>query len=98
MKEVSYYPGALCTGRQRSTTNRSKGSWVSSRSASTNLQNWTCCGASSAHCTDETLAVTLAARNLAIAEKATANCWSPALPVTIGSKWWRKRRRIIQGL
>ena len=33
------------------------------------LEDWTCCGASSAHCTDEELAIDLAARNLAIAEK-----------------------------
>ena len=33
------------------------------------LEDWTCCGASSAHCTDESLAVALAARNLAIAER-----------------------------
>lgn len=34
------------------------------------LSDWNCCGASSAHCTDEVLAIELAARNLAIAEDA----------------------------
>jgi heterodisulfide reductase subunit B len=33
------------------------------------LPDWNCCGASSAHVTDESLALSLAARNLAIAEK-----------------------------
>jgi heterodisulfide reductase subunit B len=33
------------------------------------LEDWTCCGASSAHSTDEQLAIELAARNLAIAER-----------------------------
>jgi len=34
------------------------------------LSNWNCCGAGSAHCTDEILALELAACNLSIAEKA----------------------------
>jgi len=34
------------------------------------LSDWNCCGAGSAHCTDEVLAVELAARNLATAEEA----------------------------
>ncbi|MFC2163989.1 CoB--CoM heterodisulfide reductase iron-sulfur subunit B family protein [Acidobacteriota bacterium] len=34
------------------------------------LSDWNCCGAGSAHCTDETLAIELATRNLTTAEKA----------------------------
>ena len=34
------------------------------------LTDWNCCGASSAHCTDEALAIELATRNLAVAEDA----------------------------
>ena len=34
------------------------------------LSDWNCCGAGSAHCTDETLAIELATRNLSKAEKA----------------------------
>ena len=34
------------------------------------LPDWCCCGASSAHCTDEALAIELAVRNLATAEEA----------------------------
>lgn len=34
------------------------------------LANWNCCGAGSAHCTDERLAIELATRNLATAEQA----------------------------
>jgi heterodisulfide reductase subunit B len=34
------------------------------------LNDWNCCGASSAHCTDEVLAIELATRNLATAEDA----------------------------
>jgi heterodisulfide reductase subunit B len=34
------------------------------------LSDWNCCGAGSAHCTDETLAIELATRNLSTAEQA----------------------------
>jgi heterodisulfide reductase subunit B len=34
------------------------------------LKDWNCCGAGSAHCTDERLAIELATRNLSVAEKA----------------------------
>jgi heterodisulfide reductase subunit B len=33
------------------------------------LEDWTCCGSTSAHCTDEALAVALPVRNLNLAEK-----------------------------
>lgn len=33
------------------------------------ISDWNCCGAGSAHCTDETLAIELATRNLSTAEK-----------------------------
>jgi heterodisulfide reductase subunit B len=36
----------------------------------TELSDWNCCGASSAHCTDEALAIELATRNLVTAEDA----------------------------
>jgi heterodisulfide reductase subunit B len=43
------------------------------------LEDWTCCGASSAHCTDEELAIELAARNLAIAEKSDRSLLVPCV-------------------
>lgn len=69
MKEVSYYPGCSLHGTARE--------YDESIQAVSNIlgiqlhevEDWTCCGASSAHCTDETLAFALPARNLAIAEK-----------------------------
>jgi heterodisulfide reductase subunit B2 len=41
------------------------------------LPEWTCCGSSSAHVTDDDLAVSLAARNLAVAEKLTTQLVVP---------------------
>jgi heterodisulfide reductase subunit B2 len=69
VKEVSYYPGCSLHGTARE--------YDESIQAVSNIlgiqlhevEDWTCCGASSAHCTDETLAIALPARNLAIAEK-----------------------------
>jgi heterodisulfide reductase subunit B len=69
VKEVSYYPGCSLHGTARE--------YDESIQAVSNLlgiqlhevEDWTCCGASSAHCTDEALAIALPARNLAIAEK-----------------------------
>jgi len=53
------------------------------------LDDWTCCGASSAHCTSEELAIELAARNLAIAEKSNRELLVPVWPATADSKPWR---------
>lgn len=69
MKEVSYYPGCSLHGTAREYDESIQGVLGLLNIRLHELADWTCCGASSAHCTDETLAVTLAARNLAIAEK-----------------------------
>ena len=69
MKDVSYYPGCSLhgTAREYDESIQAVSSLLEIRLHE--LENWTCCGASSAHCTDDDLAVALAARNLAIAEK-----------------------------
>jgi heterodisulfide reductase subunit B len=41
------------------------------------LEDWTCCGASSAHCTNEFLSIALPARNLACAEKLEQDLITP---------------------
>jgi len=69
VKEVSYYPGCSLhgTAREYDESIQAVSSLLEIRLHE--LENWTCCGASSAHCTDEALALALAARNLGIAEK-----------------------------
>jgi len=69
----AYYPG--CT---QETTAREYNESVKAVCAAlgielSELPDWTCCGASSAHTTDYWLAHTLAGRNLAIAEKLNAD-------------------------
>jgi heterodisulfide reductase subunit B len=69
MKEVSYYPGCSLHGTAREYDESIQGVSGLLEIRLHELENWTCCGASSAHCTDEALALALPARNLAIAEK-----------------------------
>ncbi len=67
--EVSIYPGCSLEGLAKaygeSIEAASKVLGVSFRE----LEDWTCCGSSSAHVTNDELAVALAARNLAIADR-----------------------------
>jgi len=69
MKEVSYYPGCSLHGTAREYDESLRGVCHLLNIQLHELEDWTCCGASSAHCTDEGLAFQLAARNLALAEK-----------------------------
>ncbi len=69
MREVSYYPGCSLHGTAKEYDESIRGISEILGLQLHELEDWTCCGASSAHCTDEALAIDLAARNLAIAEK-----------------------------
>ena len=68
--KVSYYPGCSLhsTGLEygKSTVDVCKALDIELDE----LADWNCCGASSAHCTDEALAIELATRNLEVAEDA----------------------------
>jgi heterodisulfide reductase subunit B len=69
MTEISYYPGCSLDGTAKEYDESIRGVSELLGLQLRELEDWTCCGASSAHCTDEALAIDLAARNLAIAEK-----------------------------
>jgi heterodisulfide reductase subunit B len=66
---VSYYPGCALhgTGREYDESTRAVSALLGVELGE--LPDWNCCGASSAHVTDESLAHRLVARNLAIAVK-----------------------------
>jgi heterodisulfide reductase subunit B len=69
MRDVTYYPGCSLHGTAREYDESFRGV---SRLLEINLhelEDWTCCGSTSAHCTDEALAVALPVRNLSIAQK-----------------------------
>jgi heterodisulfide reductase subunit B len=79
VKEVSYYPGCSLHGTAREYDESIRGVSGLLGIQLHELEDWTCCGASSAHCTDEELAFELAARNLAIAEKSDRDLLVPCV-------------------
>ena len=79
MREVSYYPGCSLHGTAREYDESIQGVSSLLQIRLHELENWTCCGASSAHCTDEALALALPARNLSIAEKSDRELLVPCV-------------------
>jgi len=67
--KVSYYPGCALHGTSLEYDESTRAVSGLLGVELCELPDWNCCGASSAHVTDESLAHGLAARNLAIAEK-----------------------------
>ncbi|MBW2307556.1 MAG: CoB--CoM heterodisulfide reductase iron-sulfur subunit B family protein [Deltaproteobacteria bacterium] len=55
------------------------------------LDDWNCCGASSAHCTNEKLSVALPARTLAIAQKHPEDLLVPCVACFSRLRWAEKR-------
>jgi len=68
--EVSYYPGCSLHGMAGEYDQSIQAVCQTLDVALEELDDWNCCGASSAHFVDDELAVRLPARNLAIAERA----------------------------
>jgi len=79
VKEISYYPGCSLHGTAKEYDESIRGVSGLLDIQLHELEDWTCCGASSAHCTDEELAIDLAARNLAIAEKSSRTLLVPCV-------------------
>ncbi|HLE18471.1 MAG TPA: CoB--CoM heterodisulfide reductase iron-sulfur subunit B family protein [Syntrophales bacterium] len=69
MKDVTYYPGCSLHGTAREYDESFRGVSQLLGVKLHELEDWTCCGSTSAHCTDEALAVALPVRNLTIADK-----------------------------
>ncbi|HUV08631.1 MAG TPA: heterodisulfide reductase-related iron-sulfur binding cluster, partial [Spirochaetia bacterium] len=69
MREVTYYPGCSLHGTAREYDESFRGVSKLLDISLYELEDWTCCGSTSAHCSDEALAVALPVRNLRIAEK-----------------------------
>ena len=67
--KVSYYPGCALHGTALEYDESTRAVSRLLGVEMCELPDWNCCGASSAHVTDESLAHGLAARNLAIAGK-----------------------------
>ena len=67
--EVSYYPGCSLHGMAAEYDQSIRAVCQTLDIALAELDDWNCCGASSAHFMDDELAVHLSARNMAIAER-----------------------------
>lgn len=68
--EVSYYPGCCMHGTAKGYDQSIQAVAEALAIQLREVEDWTCCGASSAHATDHELAVALPARNLTLADKA----------------------------
>jgi heterodisulfide reductase subunit B len=68
--KVSYYPGCSLHSTGLEYGNSTVEVCETLGIELNELNDWNCCGASSAHCTDEVLAIELATRNLVMAEEA----------------------------
>ena len=67
--EASYYPGCSLHGMAREYDESIRAVCDALDVALTELPDWSCCGASSAHFVDDDLAIRLPARNMLIAER-----------------------------
>ena len=75
--KISFFPGCSLEG-----TAREYGESIEAVCKTLNIElqelpDWTCCGASSAHSTNEFLSIALPGRNLLIAEKAGMDLITP---------------------
>ena len=68
--KVSYYPGCSLHGTADEYDESTQMVCEELGIELEEVADWNCCGATSAHCTNDKLSVALAARNLALAEKA----------------------------
>ena len=93
MIEVSYYPGCSLHGTAGEYDDSIRGVSNLLDIQLHELEDWTCCGASSAHCMDEGLAIDLAARNLAIAEKSNRELLVPCVACYSRFKWAEKESK-----
>ena len=67
-KAMAYYPGCSLHGTSREFDESLRAVVAELGIGLTEIDDWSCCGASSAHATDHLLGVALPARNLALAE------------------------------
>ncbi|MEW6335028.1 MAG: CoB--CoM heterodisulfide reductase iron-sulfur subunit B family protein [Thermodesulfobacteriota bacterium] len=69
MRELTYYPGCSLHGTAREYDESFRGVSELLDISLHELEGWTCCGSTSAHCSDEALAVALPVRNMRIARR-----------------------------
>src|SRR5210317_1975548 len=75
--KVSFFPGCSLEGTAREYGESIEAVCSSLDIELNELSDWNCCGASSAHATNEFLSIALPARNLSMAEKAESDLVTP---------------------
>ncbi len=95
--KVSYYPGCALHGTALEYDESTRAMSGLLGVELCELPDWNCCGASSAHVTDESLAFSLVARNLAIAQKQGMDVVVPCAACYSRFKAGRKRRPPMRG-
>ena len=91
--KASYYPGCALHGTAR-IRRVSQGRREALDVELVELPDWNCCGASSAHATDEALALNLAVRNLPLPERRE---WTSSFPARLATAVSRRRKKDPQG-
>jgi len=76
--KVSYYPGCSLHGTAKEYDESTQMVCEELGVELEEVNDWNCCGASSAHCTNDKLSVALGARVLALAEKADSKTLAAA--------------------
>ncbi len=74
---ISFFPGCSLEGTAREFGESIQSVCKSLDVRLEEIKDWSCCGASSAHCTSEYLSIALPARNLSIAEKTGKDLVTP---------------------
>ncbi len=69
MKQIGYYKSCSLSGSSKDYNRSLKLAFASLGTELVEIRDWNCCGASSAHATNELLGLALPARNLALAEE-----------------------------
>ncbi len=77
MLTMSYYPGCSLKTSSRFYEESIRKVFASYGIQLREIEDWSCCGTSAAHTADEDLAHAMAARNLALAEKADSGFFAP---------------------
>jgi len=75
--KASFFPGCSLEGTAREYGESIEAVCTTLEIELEELSNWSCCGSSCAHCTDEFLSVALPARNLFLAERAHQDLVTP---------------------
>jgi heterodisulfide reductase subunit B2 len=98
MVTLSYYPGCSLKTSSKLYDQSMQRVFSSYNIGLKEIDDWSCCGASAAHTTDDELAHAIVGRNLALAEKADADFFAPCSACYSRSKITNDTMKVDSGL